>query len=169
MKLLAVVRNLLVRCGADFSELQREMNKAQKYMASAGKQITKIGSTLTLGITAPIIAIGAASVKAASDLKEVQNVIDTAFGDSASKVDEWAKTAIESYGLSELQAKKFAGTMRAMLGSMGLTSDEADNMSMSLSSLAGDMASFYNLDPTEAFEKLRSGISGETEPLILAA
>ncbi|MDB1924057.1 hypothetical protein PMY56_13650 [Clostridium tertium] len=162
---MAVVRNLLVRAGADFSELQKEMQKAQKYMASAGKQITNIGKTLTLGITAPIIGIGIASVNAASDLAEVQNVIDTAFGDSAKKVNEWSKTAIESFGLSELQAKQFAGTMRAMLGSMGLTSSEADNMSLSLSSLAGDMASFYNLDPSEAFEKLRSGISGETEPL----
>lgn len=162
---MAVVKNLLVRAGADFSELQKEMQKAEKFMKSAGKQITDIGKTLTLGITAPILGIGAATVNAASDLKEVQNVIDTAFGDSAKKVDEWAKTAIESYGLSELQAKQFAGTMRAMLGSMGLTASEADDMSLSLSSLAGDMASFYNLDPSEAFEKLRSGISGETEPL----
>lgn len=159
------MRNLLVRVGGDFSELQKEMQKAQKYMASAGKQITNIGKTLTLGITAPILGIGVASVKAASDLAEVQNVIDVAFGDSAKTVNEWAKTAIESYGLSELQAKQFAGTMRAMLGSMGLTSSEADDMALSLSSLAGDMASFYNLDPTEAFDKLRSGISGETEPL----
>lgn len=162
---MAVVRNLLVRAGADFSELQKEMQKAQKYMKNAGKQITDIGKTLTVGITAPIIGIGVAAVNAASDLAEVQNVIDVAFGYSAKTVDEWAKTAIESYGLSELQAKQFAGTMRAMLGSMGLTASEADDMSLSLSSLAGDMASFYNLDPSEAFEKLRSGISGETEPL----
>ena len=155
---MSVVKNLLVRAGADFSELQKEMQKAEKFMKSAGKQITDIGKTLTLGITAPILGIGAAAVNAASDFKEVQNVIDTAFGDSAKKVDEWAKTAIESYGLSELQAKQFAGTMRAMLGSMGLTASEADDMSLSLSSLAGDMASFYNLDPSEAFEKLRSGI-----------
>ena len=162
---MAVVRNLLVRAGADFSELQKEMVKAQKFMKTASKDIGEIGKKLTLGITAPLAGIAVAGVKLASDLAEVQNVVDTAFGDSAKEVDKWAKTAIESYGLSELSAKQFAGTMRAMLGSMGLSSSEADNMSMSLSSLAGDMASFYNLDPTEAFEKLRAGISGETEPL----
>lgn len=162
---MAVVRNLLVRAGADFSELQKEMVKAQKFMKTASKDIGKIGKTLTLGITAPLVGVGAVGVKLASDLAEVQNVVDTAFGDSAKEVDKWAKTAIESYGLSELSAKQFAGTMRAMLGSMGLASGEADNMSMSLASLSGDMASFYNLDPTEAFEKLRAGISGETEPL----
>lgn len=162
---MAVVKNLLVRAGADFSELQKEMAKAQKFMKTAGKDITNLGKKLTLGLTVPIAGMAVAGIKLASDLKEVQNVVDTAFGDSAKKVDEWAKTAIESYGLSELSAKQFAGTMRAMLGSMGLSADEADNMSMSLSSLAGDMASFYNLDPTEAFDKLRAGISGETEPL----
>lgn len=141
------------------------MNKAKKFMKSAGKELSAIGSTLTLGITAPIIAMGAAAVKSASDLQEVQNVVDTVFGDSAKSVNTWAKEAIKSYGLSELSAKQFAGTMRAMLGSMGLSAGEADNMSMSLSGLAGDMASFYNLDPTEAFEKLRAGIAGETEPL----
>lgn len=162
---MAVVKNLLVRAGADFSELQKEMVKAQKFMKTASKEIGDIGKTLTLGITTPLVGIGVAGVKLASDLKEVQNVVDTAFGDSAKEVDKWAQTAIESYGLSELSAKQFAGTMRAMLGSMGLASGEADNMAMSLASLSGDMASFYNLDPTEAFEKLRAGISGETEPL----
>lgn len=162
---MAVVKNLLVRAGADFSELQKEMAKAQKFMKTASKDITNLGKSLTLGLTVPIVGLAGAGVKLASDLKEVQNVVDTAFGDSAKEVDKWARTAIESYGLSELSAKQFAGTMRAMLGSMGLSADEADNMSMSLSSLAGDMASFYNLDPTEAFDKLRAGISGETEPL----
>ena len=154
-----------MRAGGDFSELQKSMQNAQKYLKTAGKKLESVGKTLTLGITAPLAAIGVAGIKAASDLQEVQNVIDTAFGDSADKVNEWAKSAIESYGLSELSAKQFAGTMRAMLGSMGLSATEADNMSLSLSGLAGDMASFYNLDPTEAFDKLRAGISGETEPL----
>lgn len=162
---MAVVKNLLIRAGADFSELSKEMNKAKKYMKNAGKELTAIGKTLTLGITAPIVGMGVAAIKSASDLAEVQNVVDTVFGDSAESVNKWAKEAIKSYGLSELSAKEFAGTMRAMLGSMGLSSAEADNMSLSLSGLAGDMASFYNLDPTEAFEKLRSGIAGETEPL----
>lgn len=141
------------------------MNKAKKFMKNAGKELSAIGSTLTVGITAPIVGMGIAAVKSASDLQEIQNVVDTVFGDSAKSVNTWAKEAIKSYGLSELSAKQFAGTMRAMLGSMGLSAGEADNMSMSLSGLAGDMASFYNLDPTEAFEKLRAGISGETEPL----
>ncbi len=101
----------------------------------------------------------------ASDLQEVQNVVDTTFGDGASKINTWAKSAAEGFGMSELSAKQFSGTMGAMLSSMGLSKNEVYDMSTAMTQLAGDMASFYNLDSEEAFEKIRSGISGETEPL----
>ena len=73
------------------------------------------------------------------------------------------------FGIGELQAKQFAGTLGAMTKSMGLTDEAVYDMSTNLTQLAGDMASFYNLDTEEAFEKIRAGISGETEPLTLAA
>ena len=101
----------------------------------------------------------------ASDLTEVQNVVDVAFGQSAAVVNEWSKTTLDAYGLNELSSKRFAGTMGAMLKSSGLAGDAVVDMSMKITELAGDMASFYNLDGEEAFNKLRSGISGETEPL----
>lgn len=105
------------------------------------------------------------AINYASDLQEVQNVVDTAFGNSSKIVDEWAETTLEAYGLNELSSKRFAGTMGAMLKSSGLTGDAVTDMSMRITELAGDMASFYNLEGQEAFDKLRSGISGETEPL----
>lgn len=102
----------------------------------------------------------------ASDLEEVQNVVDTTFGkEGAASIDAFAKQAASAFGMSELSAKQFTGTMGAMLKSMGLSEDAVLDMSTDLAGLAGDMASFYNLDPEEAFNKLRSGISGETEPL----
>ena len=100
-----------------------------------------------------------------SDLQEVQNVVDVAFGGSAKIVDEWAETTLEAYGLNQLSAKRFAGTMGAMLKSSGMSGQAVSDMSMKITELAGDMASFYNLEGEEAFNKLRSGISGETEPL----
>lgn len=105
------------------------------------------------------------SIDVASDLQESQNVVDTTFGESAGVINQWAKDAKTAYGMSELSAKKYTGTMGAMLKSMGKTDDEVLKMSTSLVGLAGDMASFYNLDHDTAFEKIRSGISGETEPL----
>lgn len=104
-------------------------------------------------------------VSLASDLQEVQNVVDTTFGDGAAQIYEWSDAAAENFGMSSLQAQNFNGTLGAMLKSMGLTDDAVLKMSTDMVGLAGDMASFYNLDVDLAFEKIRAGISGDTEPL----
>lgn len=121
-----------------------------------------------VGIGAAIVGIGVAVTKGvslASDLVEAQNVVSTTFKESTPVMDAWAKTALESFGLSELQAKKMTGTMGALLKSSGITGDQLVGMSQNLTGLAGDFASFYNLPHEMAFDKLRAGISGETEPL----
>lgn len=100
-----------------------------------------------------------------SDLTEVQNVVDTAFPSMSASADDFAKSAMESFGLSETMAKKFMGTFGAMSNSFGFTEKEALEMSKTLTGLAGDVASFYNLDPTEAYTKLKSVFTGETETL----
>lgn len=174
------------------SELRSEIEKSSDSFEDAAKDVKKYGSSLSdlkgkvlsgLGnaakvgfstlVTAGAAAVGAlgaagvASVKLASDLTEVQNVVDVTFGKNknADTINDWAKNAASAFGLSELQAKKFNGTMGAMLNSMGLSDDAVLDMSTSMTGLAGDFASFYNLPIEEAFQKIRSGISGETEPL----
>ena len=112
-----------------------------------------------------LVSWGKAAVEAASDLEEVQNVVDTTFGDGAAQIETWAKKAGKQFGLTETQAKKFTSTLGAMAKSAGLAGPEIVTMSTDLAGLAADMASFYNLDFETAFQKIRSGISGETEPL----
>lgn len=101
----------------------------------------------------------------ASDLAEVQNVVDVTFGNATQQINEWSQAALKVYGINEVTAKQYTGTMGAMLKSSGLAGNAVVDMSMNLTALAADMASFYNLDTDVAFEKIRSGISGETEPL----
>ena len=124
---------------------------------SAAAVAAKVGQAL--------LDFGKDAIQAASDLEEVQNVVDTTFGAGASRINEWAKTASTSFGLTELQAKQFTSTLGAMMKSSGLAGDQIIDMSTDLAGLAADMASFYNLDFETAFQKIRSGISGETEPL----
>lgn len=149
-------------------KIEDTVEKTSKSMegsvTSAATKIAKaIGSAFAVK---KVIEFGKAAIGVASDLNEVQNVVDTTFGtEGAIKINEWARNAAEAFGESELQAKQFTSTLGAMFKSMGVGQADMEEMSMSLAGLAGDMASFYNLDPTEAFEKLRSGISGETEPL----
>ena len=92
--------------------------------------------------------------------------MDVTFGEQgAAAIESWAKKAGQQFGLTETQAKKFTSTLGAMMKSAGLTGDEIVNMSTDMAGLAADMASFYNLDFDTAFQKIRAGISGETEPL----
>lgn len=105
------------------------------------------------------------SIGLASDLVETQNVVDVTFEDSADTINKWAQEALNAYGITETKAKQYSSTLGAMLKSMGIADDQVTQMSMDMAGLAADMASFYNLDHDTAFEKIRSGISGETEPL----
>ena len=100
-----------------------------------------------------------------SDIAEVENIVDVAFGSMANKAYEFASVATKQFGLSELAAKNYTGTMMAMLKSSGVAQDSAAEMSTTLAGLAGDLASFYNIDTDTAFYKIRAGISGQVMPL----
>lgn len=158
-------------------EYMEAMNKVQQQTANTAKKVDgyvgkiksafgKIGKVLGIALSvAAIVNFGKQCIELGSDLQEVQNVVDVTFGGMSRAVDEFAQEAIEKFGLSELSAKKYSSTMGAMLKSMGFSTQAAADMSMELTGLAGDMASFYNLSGDDAFAKIRAGISGETEPL----
>ncbi len=105
------------------------------------------------------------AVTLASDLKEVQNIVDVTFADKAGSINNWSQNLLESHGLGELAAKNYAGTMGSMLKAAGLSQQEVVNMSKALTELSGDVASFRNIKPEEAFQKLTSVVSGETKPM----
>ena len=112
-----------------------------------------------------IAGFGAAAIETASDLQEVQNVVDTAFGDMAWKVEEFAASSIESFGMSEFAAKQTAGQFMSMSTALGLSQQEAADMALSVTGLTGDMASFYNVSQDVASTALASIWTGETESL----
>ena len=112
-----------------------------------------------------IAQFGAACIELGSNVAEVQNVVDTSFGGMAYKMEEFADTAITSFGMSELAAKKTGSTYMAMARGMGVAEDAASDMAIELTGLSGDAASFFNLDQEQAAYKLRSIFTGETEAL----
>lgn len=109
--------------------------------------------------------LGKSAIGFGSAITEIENVVDVSFGSMADEAYKFASTAKEQFGLSELAAKQYSGTMMAMMKSSGVAQSAASDMSISLAGLAGDMASFFNLDTDVAFQKIRAGISGEIEPL----
>lgn len=145
------------------SSTREASGNMENSMTSMFKKVAASAAAAKIGQF--LLNIGKEAVSLASDLQEVQNVVDVTFGESASAIQSWADKAKTQFGLTELQAKRFTSTLGAMMKSAGLAGPEIVDMSTSLAGLAADMASFYNLDFETAFQKIRAGISGETEPL----
>ncbi len=112
-----------------------------------------------------LIQFGKEAIELGSDLEEVQNVVDVTFTTMSEKVNEFSKNAAVSAGLSETMAKRYVGTFGAMSKSFGFAENEAYQMSTALTQLSGDVASFYNITQDEAYTKLKSVFTGETETL----
>lgn len=156
-----------------FNKMSKSADKFGRHGSKAFLSVSGASSALlgTMRGLLPIFGAGALikvandAIELASDLTEVQNVVDTTFGKSSKQIDKWAQSAIDIFGLSELQAKKFTGSLGAMMKSSGLSEKAIVEMSTKMTGLSGDFASFYNLPIEEAFDKIRAGISGETEPL----
>lgn len=164
------LQNAMLKASGESMKLSRNVQHA----ASGLNRIMEIAKGSFLGVMAAdaltemsyrIWEFGKQSIKLASDLTEVQNVVDVTFGKSAEQINQWSKAALNAYGLSELQAKQYSGTMGAILKSSDIAQKDMIVMSTKLTGLAGDFSSFYNLRHEDAWEKIMSGISGETEPL----
>ena len=172
------------KLGLSLKSLTGHMNKANKSTKSLAATIGKIYASYWL-LFRLFGKLGKA-ITLASDLKEVQNVVDVTFGDMSKKMDDFAKNAVDTLGMSELTAKEIGSKFQAMGSNMGISkaqvqstndfvqkatkgyADVADSMadiSINLTRLAGDMASFYNQDYAEVAEKLQAVFTGQTRPL----
>lgn len=165
--------SLASRTGSAVSSGIGKMVNAIRNIGSASGSISTVNFSLKNLIQT---AIGFKAVQAfgqftkdaitlGSDITEAENVIDVSFGKLKYKAYDFASTASKQFGVSELAAKRYTGTIMAMLKSSGVAQNAASDMSVALAGLAGDIASFYNIDTDTAFYKIRAGISGEIEPL----
>lgn len=149
--------------GLDLVVNQGQFNKQLNGINSIAKK-AGVAIAAAFGLK-KLVDFGKASIELGSDLAEVQNVVDVTFPQMSNRVDEFARSAAASFGLSETMAKKYTGTFGAMAKAFGFTEDEAYAMGTSLTGLTGDVASFYNLSQDETYTKLKSVFTGETESL----
>lgn len=136
-------------------------------MTSGFSNFAKKAGTAFAGVFAVkrLADFGKQCIELGSDLAEVQNVVDVTFKSLSGQVDAFAKNAAQAFGLSETMAKQYTGTFGAMAKAFGFTEQQAYDMSTTLTGLAGDVASFYNLNQDEAYTKIKSVFTGETESL----
>jgi hypothetical protein len=154
-----------IKFQVDLREFSTEMQNSLRTIDKFGQKMQSVGRGLTAAITLPILAVGAASVKMASDYNESLNKVDVAFKGSSAQVKEFAKTSLESFGLAEGSALDAASSFGDMATSMGLPDAAAAKMSTSLVGLAADLASFKNISIDQANTALAAVFTGETESL----
>ena len=137
-----------------------------KGMTSIKSIVGKVGGVMAAAFSVrALVRFGKEAINLASDLQEVQNVVDVAFGNMAYKIEKFAETAIYNFGISKLSAKQWASTMMAMGSGMGQAMEIGSDMAVELTGRLADVMSFYNKTEQEAFTLGKAIYSGETEPL----
>lgn len=163
---MAADGSVIIDTRMDTSGVQNGVSAIRQSFNGLGSVVKKIG-VLIGGAFAigKLTQFGKECVELGSNLAEVQNVVDVTFTTMSDKVNEFAKNAMTSAGLSETMAKQYVGTFGAMSKSFGFSEAQAYDMSTALTQLTGDVASFYNISQDLAYVKLKSVFTGETETL----
>lgn len=163
---MAADGSVIIDTRMDTNGVQKGVSAIKQSFNGLGSAVKKIG--LLIGgafAVGKLVQFGKECVELGSDLAEVQNVVDVTFTTMSDKVNEFAKNAMTSAGLSETMAKRYVGTFGAMSKSFGFSEAQAYDMSTALTQLTGDVASFYNISQDLAYIKLKSVFTGETETL----
>lgn len=163
---MAADGSVIIDTRMDTSGVQNGVSAIKQSFNGLGSAVKKIG--LLIGgafAVGKLVQFGKECVELGSDLAEVQNVVDVTFTTMSDRVNEFAKNAMTSAGLSETMAKRYVGTFGAMSKSFGFSESQAYDMSTALTQLTGDVASFYNISQDLAYIKLKSVFTGETETL----
>jgi hypothetical protein len=146
-------------------DLEAALSSAEKKLAGFSAKMKDIGQSLSLRLTAPLALAGVAAFKLASDFEESLNKVNVAFKDSAKEVQAFAKTSLKSFGIAEGTALDMSAQFGDMATSMGLSTAKAAKLSTSMVGLAGDLASFKNMNIEEVTTALSGVFTGETESL----
>lgn len=146
-------------------DLEAALSSAEKKLAGFSSKMKDIGQSLSLRLTAPLALAGGAAIKLASDFEESLNKVNVAFKDSSKDVQAFAKTTLKSFGIAEGTALDMAALFGDMSTSMGLSTGQAAKLSTSMVGLAGDLASFKNMNIEEVTTALNGVFTGETESL----
>ena len=167
-----MARQIVVDIVGDSTKFQKATQEATQSGGKFGGLIQGVAMGAGLGVFNAAMDAGRAaigwfgdSLTKGSDQIEALGKMTVIFGDQAGAIEKWAGTAATSMGMSKTAALGAVGTFGNLFTAMKLAPGPSQEMSQNLVQLAGDLASFNNLDPTEVLEKLRAGVTGESEPL----
>ena len=145
---------------------KNKLDKAQTSLKNVGAKMTDMGKTLSMSVTAPIVAVGAASFKMAADLQDAMGATDQMFAQASDSVKKWADNLDGYYGIAEGEALEYANMMGSMLKNIGgLTEEEASKQAATLIELAGDLTAMYGGTTADAVRALTGALKGNNTML----
>ncbi|MDX1388467.1 MAG: hypothetical protein R3344_04725, partial [Acidobacteriota bacterium] len=161
-----VVGNLRVLLSADSAEFTRDIKRAERELLKTARKMERVGDQLTRKVTLPLVALGAASVKMAADAAESASKFETVFGSAGAEMTAFIKDVQDIIPATRKELQDMTSGLQDLLVPMGVIPGEAVKMNQSFIRLAGDLASFNNFRITDVLNDLRSGIVGQSEPLL---
>ena len=169
---MATIGGLRVDLFANIAEFREGLDKASgdlkrfsRRTERTARQFEAAGSRLTIGITAPFALFALKTKNAARDAAELQSAFDIAFGDMAGAANVWAEETGDAFGRSTQQLQQAAFDFQQLFRQAAPTEEAALSLSTAFAELATDAGSFFNVSDTDALQKLRAGLAGESEPL----
>lgn len=168
----SVIGALRIVLGADTAAFEKGLSGAQKTLKRFDRDMQKmaagfksVGQSLTLGLTLPIVALGAKMAQTAIDAAEMQSAFEVSFGAMAKSAKDWATTTGDAMGRSTTEMQQGMLTMHGLFKAGGPATDQTRKLAEQFAVLAQDLSSFHNVSPEDALDRLRAGLSGEAEPL----
>lgn len=168
----AVIGALRAELSASVAQFASDMGRAGGEVAnfanrfqSVGRRLQGIGTTMSLAVTAPLVALGVHVHQAAADAEELQSAFDYSFGEMSDDMNEWARQTGDAMGSSTQAIQQAAFTFNQLFREAAPTGEAAADLSRQFAVLAQDLSSFYNVAESDAMDKLRAGLVGEAEPL----
>ncbi len=162
---MASYAELALRISADINQAESGLKNLQGKLNGISKDLTNMGKSMTMKVTAPIVAGFGLAVKGAADLEGAIAKFDVVFGEFAEEMHTWVGAYRNEFPLAEREIIKHAASLQDLLVPMGVARGEAMDMTQEWMHLAGALAAFNDVPIEQALEAIRSGIAGQSRPL----
>jgi hypothetical protein len=162
---MGFLKSLMIRVGADTTGVDKELKKASKQLIAAGKDWEKVGSTMTKGLTLPILAVGAAAVKMGLDARDGEEKFAYAFGSMEKSVRAWSDTLSKSRGLDSFNLRATTADFGTLAKGFGFSEMAASKMAKGLGEATFAMAEMYKVDPATMSDAITSAFKGKANAL----
>lgn len=161
----ADIKNVVVKFAADLTKFDQAINSMQAKLENASKKMTSIGKKMTAAITIPLVGLSVLAVKEAANMQGAMDKFNVVFRGGTDEMLEWVEAYRKEFPLAKQEIIKFSADLQGLIVPMGVNRSQAAQMTKEWMHLAGALSAFHDVPMEEALNAIRSGISGQSEPL----